>query len=209
MRQVLPIVVGLVLAGSFARAQDDLPSFEVASVRPVTGDPAFGGPASPDRFVREYDSLRDLIAYAYDVPLFLIEGGPDWVRSSRFAVEARADGVPSPDGMRLMVRRLLSERFGVRVHTEGRDMDRFALVMARTDGRLGDRLRPSALDCAAIVAARGPDYRHPAGPPQPGDPPRCAAMFRVAGGQLTIMLQGAVQRQRPCRCSPPFRNNSA
>lgn len=195
MRYPLPIVAVLVLGGTCVMAQDDVPSFDVASVKPVTGAPVFGGPSSPDRFVREDSTLLDLVQFAYAVPPFLIEGGPNWVRSSRFTVEARAEAVPSPDEMRLMVRRLLSERFGLRVHREGRDMDRFALVMARTGGRLGERLRPSTLDCAAVVAARGPDYRPPAGLPQPGDPSRCTAMYRVDRGRLTIMLQGAVLSQ--------------
>jgi uncharacterized protein (TIGR03435 family) len=190
VRHALPIVAALVLGAASAIAQDDLPAFEVASVKPVTGDPVFGGPDGPDRFVREDVRLLDLIAYAYDVPLFRVAGGPEWLRSSRFAIEARADGVPSADEMRLMVRRLLFERFRLRVHTETREMDRFTLVTARRDGRLGDRMRPSAIDCPAIIAARGLGYRSPNRPPQAGDPPLCAARYRVAGGNLTLMLEG-------------------
>jgi uncharacterized protein (TIGR03435 family) len=92
--------------------------------------------------------------------------------------------------MRLMVRRLLAERFNLKTHLETRDLPRYALVLARSDGRLGPRLKQSASDCPAIVAARGPDYKPPAGLPQPGDPPRCALSFRVGGGGQTMIVEG-------------------
>lgn len=164
--------------------------FEVASVKPSGPASITFGPVAPDRFVRPLITVSLLLAYAYEVSEFQIQGGPDWTRQMRFNVDAKADGRPTPAQMRQMVRRLLEERFGLRTHTETRELPRYALVTARHDGRLGDKLRPSAIDCAAIIAARGPDYRAPTGPPQAGDPPRCALGFRTDSGTRTIVLNG-------------------
>jgi uncharacterized protein (TIGR03435 family) len=128
------------------------PEFEVVSVKPSAQALTFG-PISPDRFVRRNITLSLLLVYAYELSEFQIQGGPDWVRNARFEVEAKADKRPTREQMRLMVRRLLGERFGLRVHTETRDLPRYALVKARSDGRLGEKLRPSPVDCRAMTSA--------------------------------------------------------
>ena len=64
---------------------------------------------------------------------------PDWVRDSRFDVEARAAGQPTKDQMRLMMQSLLAERFKLAVHTETRRAPVFALVLAKA-GVLGSHL---------------------------------------------------------------------
>ena len=53
-----------------------------------------------------------------------------------------------------MLRALLADRFKLAAHNESRELPIYALVKARSDGKLGPELRPSAVDCAAIAAAR-------------------------------------------------------
>jgi uncharacterized protein (TIGR03435 family) len=178
------------------RAQDvSRPAFETATIKESAGPSP--GVRAPDRFSRPYITLSQLLTYAYGVLEFQIEGGPKWVREQYFDVQAKAEGRPTADQMRVMVRRLLAERFNLTTHVETRDLPRYALVMARTDRRLGPRLKPSAIDCPAIVAARGPDYRLPplTGPPQPGDPPRCTLTARVGGGSTTMFVEGQPMRE--------------
>ena len=131
-----------------------------------------------------------MLIYAYDVSDFQIVGGPDWVRERRYDVQAKAEGRPTANEMRLMLRRLLGDRFALKTHVETRDLPRYALVMARTDRRLGPKLRPSKYDCPAIVAARGPDYKPANFPPQPGDPPSCGMMVALGGGSQTTIMEG-------------------
>ena len=52
-----------------------------------------------------------------------------------------------------MLRQLLGERFGLKVHSENRQHPIYALVLARDDRRFGPQLKPNPLDCGAIGAA--------------------------------------------------------
>jgi uncharacterized protein (TIGR03435 family) len=75
-----------------------------------------------------------------------------------------------------MIRALLADRFKLVVHNETKEMPIYALVLARSDGKLGPQLKVSETDCAAMMAAgrgrgRGPAMMPPPGPPQPGAPP--------------------------------------
>jgi len=90
--------------------------------------------------------LRNLIAAAYLRPQinpdFLISGGPNWIDSEHFDVDAKAatDFPPGPDSptapRRIMLQKLLADRFGLRVHHETSQRPVYALVMARADNRL-------------------------------------------------------------------------
>lgn len=192
MRHLFPVIALLALTPLLTlRAQDvNGPAFETATIKESTGPSP--GVRAPDRFSRPYITLSQLLIYAYGVLEFQIEGGPTWVREQYFDVQAKAEGRPAADQMRMMVRRLLAERFNLKTHIETRDLPRYALVMTRSDRRLGPRLKRSAIDCPAIVAARGPDYRPPTfpGPLQPGDPPRCALMVAAGGGSMTMFVEG-------------------
>ena len=188
---LMTFVVGISVAllGQQQADQNSI-AFEVASIKP-TSVPAFGlrRPPSPDRFVRQSITLSQLLVYAYDVSPFQVAGGDEWTRTSRFDVEAKAAERPKADHMRTMVKRLLAERFRLRLHTETRELPRYKLLKARADGRLGDRLRPSNLDCAAITSA--PDYKQPSGLLAGGEVPPCIVMLRVNGsGTPTITMRG-------------------
>jgi len=82
---------------------------------------------------------------------------PKWAASDLFEIEARADGNPTKDQMRLMMQSLLAERFKLAVHFESREMPLLALVLVKP-GKLGPNLRPHeqgpACDSAADVFPR-------------------------------------------------------
>ena len=60
-----------------------------------------------------------------------VRGGPDWVRSQRYTIEAVADGPVDAETMRgPMLRALLERRFGLKVHVETEQIAAFALVVA-------------------------------------------------------------------------------
>ena len=128
-------------------------AFEVASVRenksdekPTSNFPLNLGPQfSPNGGVLSARNmlLLQYMVFALKPSSFQIQafraGLPDWARSTHFDIEARAEGNPSKDEMRAMMLSLLEERFGMKVHHEGREVPVFALVLAKP-GKLGPAL---------------------------------------------------------------------
>ena len=124
---------------------DESASFEVASVKPNTSRISNAIPASRGNgsYSASNVALKSVIANAYEVRIFQIEGGPDWLTSERFDIIARGrEG--TPDRLRsAMLRALLAERFKLAAHFETREQQVYALVLARSDGRPGPQLKPS------------------------------------------------------------------
>ncbi len=214
-----PLGLGAVSAAqlkgqSLARSQETAASpaqeFEVASVKrnasgnnfvQLGGDP--GG-----RFTATNVPLKLLIRQAYQLQDSQIVGGPNWINTDRFDIIAKAPGplaLPAPGGspgpFQLMMRALLADRFKLAVHTESRELPIYTLTLARRDGKTGSQLRPAAVDCVAMFAARGRGGPPPA-PPQPGERPPCGMRLgpgNLSGGgvtmaQLSTTLSQFVQR---------------
>ena len=131
----------------------DVPTFEVVSIRPQDADPGFI-PSSPDRFIDVNATLKSLITWAWNVRDFQVSGGPPWADSRRFDVSARSPRPVSEATMRLMVQRLLADRFQLRTRVEPRQMPRCVLRTARQDAALGPGLTPAPVNCADVLAAR-------------------------------------------------------
>jgi uncharacterized protein (TIGR03435 family) len=130
-------------------------AFEVASIRKnvSVSDDAWVRAQPGGRLTVSNNTLRNIIRNAYTVQDYQIVGGPDWMNTERWDITAKAAEDTSPAQMLLLVRTLLAERFTLVIRHETREQPMFALVLARTDGRLGPQLRASPVDCAALFAA--------------------------------------------------------
>jgi uncharacterized protein (TIGR03435 family) len=143
----------------FAQSPAD-PSFEVASVKsnrtdapPTTLFPLGPGDAYAANGGRFRATNQPLIAYlrfAYRLGTGDLLGLPSWVYNERFDIEARANGEPPKDQMRLMMRSVLRDRFKLAVHTEQRTQAVFDLQLA-TPGRTGPQLRAHQADEACVA----------------------------------------------------------
>ena len=129
-------------------------AFEVASIKPSktfrppnfpldAGDAyaAVGGRFSADFPLIVYITFAYKLSLTQDQMRSLVEALPKWAASDMFEIEARADGHPTKDQMRLMMQSLLADRFKLTVHFESREMNLLALVLVKP-GKLGPKLRP-------------------------------------------------------------------
>jgi uncharacterized protein (TIGR03435 family) len=190
-------LLGVALGAQSPQPAATAPSFEVASVKPnSSGDGRVMIQNPPGRFVATNITLRMLIRNAYQLQDFQISGGPGWLASDHFDINAKVpdqyrDLPPmrpgsGPGPMQLMIRALLAERFKLTVHNETKDSPIYALVLARSDGKLGPNLNKSETDCEAMFAAgraRG-GQMPPPGPPAPGEPMRCG--IRIGPGNMSV-----------------------
>ena len=139
-----------------------LPAFEVASVKRSAGD--LSGrlnsstilTALPGRLVITNMTVRGMIrnAYGFFIPKRNdVVGGPLWVDEERWDVEATVAGDDQAQARKLlMLQRLLAERFKLTVRRQTTQVDTYALVLDRRDGRLGPGLR-AAPECVRVPGA--------------------------------------------------------
>jgi uncharacterized protein (TIGR03435 family) len=140
---IVLVVTAASVVASAQRAQ-----FEVASVKLHTSDDQrMYMVAQPSgRFVAANIPLRMLIRSAYKLQDDQIVGGPDWLATDRFDIDARA---PLE-----MLQTLLADRFKLTMHSEKRELPVFALERSRRDGSFGQGLRPTACPDMAIDLSR-------------------------------------------------------
>jgi bla regulator protein blaR1 len=173
-----PIVIGMLDAPRLqAHAQERRPvsgalAFDSVSVkRNVSPEPGRTLNAEAEGWLTATNTtVAQLIRFAYDLPAFQVSGGPTWINSETFDVTARANGNPSLADKRMMLRRLLAERFSLSAHTETRELPIYALTRARSDGKLGPRLRASETDCRRVEQ---PTLFTGVGAVPSGGPPAC------------------------------------
>jgi bla regulator protein BlaR1 len=147
-----PFVIGMLNAPAI-RAQNApaaSPKFEVASIKPCQ-DPInnLGYHSSPGRLASDCAGLLNFIGNAYttfaDGHLNLnsepapINGGPPWLHSASYEINATAEGNPSvPMMLGPMMQRLLEDRFHLKIHRETSEGSVYFLTVARG----GPKLQP-------------------------------------------------------------------
>jgi uncharacterized protein (TIGR03435 family) len=92
-------------------------------------------------------TLKFLISKAYSVYADQVLG-PDWLSTERYNIDATVSGGATPAQVNLMLQNLLAERFGLVLHHETKDADRFELSVANGGPKLS---------VAAAASAREPE----------------------------------------------------
>ena len=147
MRRAVLAALAAALAVSSAGAQE--PRFEVASVRPhrAADDVMFALQFHGGGRFTATGTLRMLIRTAYRLQESQVEGAFGWMDEDRFDLDGRAGRDARPDELRVMLRELLRERFGVTLRVEHRDAPVYALRVATDERRR--RMMPAAEICPA------------------------------------------------------------
>jgi uncharacterized protein (TIGR03435 family) len=185
----IAILCALTDAG-VAQQPSSSPAFEAASVKPsTTGNPAWAVSYTADSLRATNATLSALIQSAYGVRPDRLVGGPNWVRTTRFDVNAKAAHALPREQLRRMAQRLLEDRFGLALTKERREQEAYVMRLARADGRLGPDVRRAADGCLDAVAPGGVPAIQAPGPPlqsstgaRPTFSGRCATIASVAEG---------------------------
>lgn len=134
------IVLAASLLLSSVRAQDSQ-HFEVAVIHPSSAAATAGTSfnvfeGGRIRIINEPAKL--LIRAAYQLQNAQIAGGPEWLDSARFDIEAKTGSPekPRPGQLSPLLRNLLTERFNLKFHREKRELSVYALVVAKGEPKL-------------------------------------------------------------------------
>jgi len=132
----------------FSQERDTRPQFEVASLKPGSPGLPFrmtGGPATPDpgRWTCVNWSLDNYLLMAYNIRAYQLVA-PPWVRNAAFTVSATIPPGATRADLRLMLQRLLEERFQIVVHREQKEMSIYELAVAPGGSKLVEYVEPPA-----------------------------------------------------------------
>jgi uncharacterized protein (TIGR03435 family) len=115
-----------------------------------------------------------------------IQGGPGWIASDRYTIEAKAAGPETQEMMRgPMMQALLEDRFRLKIHRETRDVPVYALTVGK-DGPKLQSMKPGS--CVRIDFTNGP-------PPPPGQGQTFCGMFRGVGANGGMDTYGQTMAQ--------------
>ena len=90
------------------------------------------------RWVAKNFTVESLIALGYDMNPRTISGGPAWIESQHFNIEAVTPGDVAPTRLEQMqmLRALLVDRFGLKFHRQDKEMAIYALSVAKSGSKL-------------------------------------------------------------------------
>lgn len=125
-------------AASLLAQTEVRPTFEAASVKPnSSGSGSSGTHGTPGQIRYDNITLQRLIEQAFGVmPPQVV--GPDWLRDTCFDIVAKYPQSSTPADHSLMLRSLLEDRFKLTVHRDKREMNGYAMVVAKG----GFKLKP-------------------------------------------------------------------
>jgi uncharacterized protein (TIGR03435 family) len=162
---------------AFAQTTAATPSFVVATIKPAAPPTmamgrgggmmmgmrmgARGGPGTSDPGQITYSSMsiKSLLVSAYGVKEYQVTG-PAWMDTERFDIVAKVPQGATKDDVKLMLQNLLAERFKLTLHREKKDMQMYALVVAKNGPKLKES-PPDDPNAAAATAHGEPDAPPP------------------------------------------------
>jgi uncharacterized protein (TIGR03435 family) len=178
--------------------------FEVASIKRCAREDesngrgaAAGTDLSPGRLQTACRTVLNLMQNAYIVfadgrlnpgwhaSALPIEGGPAWIKSDLFQIEAKADGPATAETMRgPMMQSLLEDRFKLKVRRETRQVPVYEMVVAKG----GVRVKPFKLEEGTCTPFDLSTF--PSKPIVPGRPSCGSRMTRGQGTSITQTIEG-------------------
>ena len=144
-------------------AADARPQFEVATIKPSRSNETGGSlKVSPSGMVNLTNfPVMVLIQLCYNLPSPQISGGPSWLRSDRFDIVGKRDaaGAPNMSQLRMMLQKLLADRFQLSLHREKKELSVYALTVAKGGPKLvEDTTDPNGLP--NVLGRGGPQGRN-------------------------------------------------
>jgi uncharacterized protein (TIGR03435 family) len=133
-------------------------TFEVASIHPNPGGTTDSIVNFPEtgRLTVTNATLKTLIRAAYGIQNDQISGGPKWLDTDRYDIEARTSGPITEDQDQPLLQSLLAERFHLKTHREQRELTVYELVVAKNGPLFSKTFSKSTGTSSSIHTNHGP-----------------------------------------------------
>ena len=126
-------------------AADADPEFDACSIKPSTpGQQGRGITVRGREIVTINTPVSFLISFVYGVSAQQVTGGPAWMDSENYDLDGKPaqEGMPNQKQMKIMIQKLLADRFQLKFHREKRELNVYAIQV----GKNGPKLTKSAAD---------------------------------------------------------------
>src|SRR5262245_12979574 len=114
------------------------PEFEVATIKLSRPEERISIVIKGRQFMTTASSFYDLATFAYGLHARQITNGSSWLETEKYDVVAQPgeDAQPSREQVRVMVQKLLADRFRLAFHRDKKELSVFTIAVARTGTRL-------------------------------------------------------------------------
>ena len=139
MLLAMATILGTILVALFIQQPAPKPlAFDVAMIKP-TAPEVRGGAIKPmpsgQGYMAQGIPLKLMIRLMYTITDSQVVGGPDWINTDRWDVQAKADGSYNVDQLHQMFQALMADRFELKFHREKRDLPAYELVLDKPGDR--------------------------------------------------------------------------
>jgi len=120
-------------------AKDADPDWDVVTVKPSDSDDSSSGFQVLGRKIfMERESVAAMVEMGYGIHRKQVAGAPDWAETERWNIEGLPNVAGHPDMRQYetLVRKVLEERFALKVHTEKHELPVYALTIAKDGATL-------------------------------------------------------------------------
>jgi uncharacterized protein (TIGR03435 family) len=110
-------------------------TFDVASIKlakPGTPPGAIKVMPGGEEYIAQDAPVKLLIALMYKIPIRQITGGPDWLSTDLYKIDAKADHSHNIDEMHIMFQNLLADEFKLKFHKETKEGNVYALTIDKS-----------------------------------------------------------------------------
>ncbi|HUB78062.1 MAG TPA: TIGR03435 family protein [Bryobacteraceae bacterium] len=151
----------LALLSLGAAAQSDAPkrlTFEVASIKPAQPGGQGGGiRAMPggQTYLAQGATLRLMIMLMYKMADGQVVGGPSWMNSELWDVDAKAERPSSLDQLHEMYQNMLVDRFQLKFHMDTREERAYVMTVDKGGTKMKKNLSPEPFDFPLKPGGRG------------------------------------------------------
>jgi uncharacterized protein (TIGR03435 family) len=120
-------------------AADANPAFEVATIKPSRPEAVGKGiNVNGHQITTRNTSVSDLITFAYGVHGRQVTGGPSWIDTEKYDLQAEPDvaGAPNDRQVKMMFQKMLADRFQLTFHRDKKELTVYTLNVGKTGPKL-------------------------------------------------------------------------
>jgi uncharacterized protein (TIGR03435 family) len=133
MNSLPAVILFPALLGASICSAQITPTFERASVQPSQSQETTSSyNTKPGALSIRNKSLKDCIRLAYDVKVAQLSGGPKWVETERYDIEAKAARPVGDPQLMAMLQTLLKDRFKLDIHREMKMFPGYAITVVKS-----------------------------------------------------------------------------